>query len=439
MKKLCVSLCFLLTLFGCANEQPLKSEHIINSDIDNFWVAYDSITATNDTVKQWEHLNQLYLSKASLGLKSMIQARNYTAKEYVQTINEYPQFWKAIRENTGKAKAMSTELEVGIEKLKTLYPELKLAKIYFVIGALRSNGTTLDSMVLIGSELAFANSSTPSVEFPEYLSHLSSFFESEPSENIVFLNLHEYVHTQQKTTIGENLLAQTLLEGVAEFVAEKALGSPSPNPQINFGRENDARIKAAFEKEMFSPHVYNWIWNSPNNPFGVRDLAYYVGYQICENYYTAAADKQAAISEMIELDYNDEQELVAFVEQSGYFKKPMDTYKTAFEESRPTVLNLGTLENNSENVAVNIQELIIHFSQPMDTNARNFQLGSLGEDYVLRIEAYQGFSEDQKSVRFKIAPLSPTTQYQIVVGSGFTSEAGVPLVPYLIDFKTTGE
>jgi hypothetical protein len=40
--------------------------------------------------------------------------------------------------------------------LKVVYPELRHAKIYFTVGAMRSNGTTLDSMVLIGSEFAMA-------------------------------------------------------------------------------------------------------------------------------------------------------------------------------------------------------------------------------------------------------------------------------------------
>ena len=74
------------------------------------------------------------------------------------------------------------------------------------------------------------------------------------------------------------------MESVAEFVAEKALKTKSPNPQIEFGRNNDSKIKAKFELEMFSPNLYNWIWNSSDNEFGMRDLTYYVGYKICEDY-----------------------------------------------------------------------------------------------------------------------------------------------------------
>ncbi|MDP2684470.1 MAG: hypothetical protein Q8P20_05440, partial [bacterium] len=340
MKNIILIVIAISIIYGCAPKIDKSNQNIITSDIDNYWIAYDKITSTKDTIQQAEFLSTLFLDKASVGQKSMILARNYSEKEYLYAINNFSKFWSSIRKNTYQAKTVSKELELGIEKLNSIYPELKPAKIYFTIGALRSNGTTMDSLVLIGSELAFANKNTPTEEFPEYLAHLRSFFDSEPSKNIVFLNIHEYIHTQQKTTIGNNLLAQTVLEGVAEFVAEKTLNTKSPNPQIQFGSENDAKIKAKFEIEMFSPNISNWIWNSADNEFGMRDLAYYVGYKICVNYYNTATDKQQAIKEMIQLDYNNEIELIKFVEKSGYFSKPLIVYKEAFENSRPNVIGL---------------------------------------------------------------------------------------------------
>ncbi|MDP2724352.1 MAG: hypothetical protein Q8O72_16495, partial [Bacteroidales bacterium] len=46
------------------------------------------------------------------------------------------------------------------------------------------------------------------------------------------------------------------------------------------------------------------------------------------------------IKEMIQLDYNNEIELIKFVEKSGYFSKPLIVYKEAFENSRPNVIGL---------------------------------------------------------------------------------------------------
>jgi hypothetical protein len=72
----------------------------------------------------------------------------------------------------------------------------------------------------------------------------------------------------------------------------------------------------------------------------------------------------------------------------------------------------------------------------MNPRSRNFELGPLGEEHVLRITDFLGFSEDGKSVSFQIEKLEPLKKYQIVVGSGFSNLNGVPLVPYLIEFST---
>ena len=437
MKKLLTLLTIVSILFSCETEKP--SSNIVTKDIANFWIAYDKITATQDSILQHKLIDSLYFQKGTDGLKAIMQARNYTSQDYINAINHYPRFWNSIRKNTLKADKLSTELEKGIRKLKEIYPDSKPAKIYFTIGALRTNGTTVDSLVLIGSELALADINTPTNEFPENLSHLTSYFDSEPSKNIVFLNIHEYVHTQQKTTIGYNLLAQTVIEGVAEFLAEKALDINSPNPQIEFGRENDTEIKAKFALEMFSPYLFNWIWNSADNEFGTRDLAYYVGYKICDNYYNKAADKEKAIQEMIELDYNNEPDLIEFVERAGYFNEPLSNYRESFERSRPRVVAIKPFENNNQSVDPNTNEITILFSEPMNQRFRNFDYGPLGEVALMKIKNVVGWSDDGKSLTLEIEDLSPDKQYQITIGSGFWNLKSTPLKEYLIDFKTKAE
>ena len=83
-----------------------------------------------------------------------MEVREYSASEYVEMINKYPKFLSSLRSNTYKSKQLATELGKGIRKLENLYPNLKPAKIYFTIGCMRTNGTTRDSSVLIGAELA---------------------------------------------------------------------------------------------------------------------------------------------------------------------------------------------------------------------------------------------------------------------------------------------
>lgn len=415
-----------------------NSSLVISSDIDHFWEAYDKIQETSDTSAQKAYLQTLFLDKGTPGLAAIMQARRYTIDSYLDAIHNYPKFWESMRANMAKAKTLGPKIEEGIAAFEKIYPKLKPAKVYFTVGALRTNGTAMDSLVLIGSELALADETAVTEELPSSFGYLRAYFDSNPIENVVFLNVHEYVHTQQSTYGGYDLLSQCLFEGVAEFIPVLAMGQASPTPAIAYGEANDPAIQEAFTKEMFSPFFNNWIWNNTDNAFGTRDLGYYVGYAIAERYYEAAPDKSKAIQNLIELDFNDTLAIEGFIDQVGYFEKPIAELKAAYEASRPQVESILPLQNGGEDIDADLEEFTITFSQPMDTRYRNFQYGPKGEEVVLGVQDFLGFSEDGKSVRLAIK-MEPGQQYQIVVGEGFRTKDGVPLQPYLIDFRTAGD
>ena len=379
MSKLAVLLIALLIFTNCKNV-PHTNQNVVTTDITNFWEAYDQITATQDSVLQLKYLDSLYLQKGTVGLAGIMQARNYTPREYINAINNYPYFWKSIRKNTFVVDKIGSELESGIHKLKEVYPKLKPAKIYFTVGAFRTGGTTIDSLVLIGSEISMADSTTVTSEFPENLSHLKSHFKTNPKNHLVFLNVHEYVHTQQNPRVS-NILSMAIYEGVAEFVAVKALGISSPNPQIEFGKRNADRIRDVFEKEMFyNNNLYKWLDGNAPNEFGMRDLGYYVGYQMCENYYNQAVNKAAAIQTMIELNYANEADIEDFIKKSNYFSASLETLYAAFESKRPTVLKITQFPNNSQNVSPKTKEITLEFSEPLNGQNTSVDFGDLGQD-----------------------------------------------------------
>ena len=415
--------------------QATYSQSIIKSDVEHFWEAYDKVITSNDSLDQLRIIQKDYIEKGSPGLHAMIDARRYTAEQYLYAIQNYPKFWSSIRKQTQQINSYSDEIENGINRLKELYPSLKSAKIYFTVGVFRSNGTTVGNKVLIGSEMALTDSTVVVEEFPETLEYFKNYIATNPNKNLSFLNVHEYIHTQQKTTIGNNLLAQTVIEGVAEFIASLALNINSPNPQITFGKKNKAEVRTAFSKEMFSPHFNNWLWNNSENTFKIRDLSYYVGYTMAEEFYQSSDDKKKAINEMIELDYNDQKELESFVNQSGYFPKPLDAYRTKFESNRPKIKSIDQFDNGNQNVDSDIEVITVNFSSKMDDRFRGFDYGPLGEKNVLRVEEFLGFSEDQKSMSFKVS-LEPKKKYQITLTNRFRNTDGIPIEPYLIDIET---
>lgn len=425
-----------LIMFFVSKSFGQNNSNVITSDIANFWSAFDKITTTKDTIEQYNYLNDLFIKKGSPGLSALIEVKRYTPRLYINAINNYPLFWKSIRENTLKADSYAKEIEDGIDKLRIIYPTLIPAKIYFTVGALWTGGTTYKGKVLIGSELAMTDSSTVTKELPERFSYLPPYFATNPIKETVFLNVHEYVHTQQKTTIGNNLLEQCVLEGVAEFITVIALNKTSPNQCIGFGKKNDRKIKEAFTKEIFSSLFDNWLWNDFNNQFKMRDLGYYVGYAIAEKYYKQATNKKQVIKEMIELDYNNETELGKYVDKSGFFDKSYKRLKGDYENSRPKLINIKEFKNGNQIVNLNLTQITIEFSAVMDKRFRNFELGPLGEKNLLKLKKFIGFSEDGKSASFEIE-LKPNQQYQIIIGEGFRNDKGISLKPYLVDFKTS--
>lgn len=417
--------------------QEQKDSNVYTADIDHFWQAYDSINSTADTVLKKKHLQEYFLDKASPGQKAMIEVRNYSPEVYLNSIENLPKFWKSVRANTLTAKDRSKALVEGIKKLENIYSPLKPASIYFTMGALRSNGTTLDSLVLIGSELAMTDENTVTEEFENpFRDARRKFFDSRPIDNLTLLFVHEYVHTQQKPIV-HNLLSQCLYEGVAEFVSVKAMGEPSSTPAVAFGKENEKALVTKFEKDMFlGTKTYEWLWGDVENGFGVRDLGYFIGYEICERYYEQAADKSQAIRDMVELDYQDEDAVEEFVDGTGFFTDSLEGLYARFEGSRPTVIEMEPFANGDQVVPAGTNTLVIHFSEAMDIRRRNFDYGPLGPDNAIQITKVKGFSEDAKSLILEIEALLPNKQYQMTVGSGFMDKNGAPLKSYLIDIKT---
>lgn len=433
MNKFCFA--FVLSLLLSPGSYAQKRNNIVTADIDNFWRAYDKVRTTADSAQQVAYLDELFISKGSPGLKAMMKLKGYTSKSYTDLINKYPAYWNSIRENTLKVKKFSKDIAVNVGKLKKLYPDLKPATIYFTIGALRSGGTTVDSMILIGSEIALADRNTVTTEFTKGLENLRTYFKSDPINIVVFTNIHEYIHTQQKTTDAATLLGQSLLEGVAEFVAVKATAIQSTLPSILYGKEHEEQVRQAFAWEMFNPFTGFWLYSDARNKFNVRDLGYYVGYAICEKYYNQSDDKSAAIREMIELDYNNEDALSAFVDKSRYFDKPVQLLKSEYERSRPVVVAIKPFGNNSQNVDPATTQLTIEFSAPMDDGYRSFGLGPLGEKSIFKLKRVIGYSDDRRSLTLEIE-LEPGRHYQKTVNAYFRSKEGISLKPFLIDFTT---
>lgn len=434
MKNTLILLLPLLYIMSCTSEQ--KQEYVVTSDIEHFWQAFDQITASGDSIEQLKLLDELYFKKGSPGLKAMMEVKRYTPQDYLYAINQYTSFWPSIRKNTLQAGQSALAIEKEIEQLKRIYPTLKPAKIYFTIGCLLSNGTTSDGLVLIGAEVAMADSTVSTENLPGQLgTNLSAYFKTNPIDDVVLLNVHEYVHTQQSDN-GYDLLSQSLYEGVAEFVSVTATGKASVTPGIAYGKANEQKVMDRFRREMFSPHWNDWLYNNFENEFEMRDLGYFAGYTIAEHFYAKASDKKAAIKTLIELDFQSQSAIETFVDTTQYFKTPLATLKTNYLNDRPWVLGIQPFENGDQAVDPSIKRIKIYFSEEMNQRFRNQRIGPLGSEHVLPIRSMD-FSDEGKAIVIGVA-LEPGKQYQLELTDQYRNLNGAVLKPFLIDFKTSG-
>lgn len=309
----------LLPLGSAAAEQH-GSAQVVTADIENFWIAHDAIRSEADPARKQRLIQSLYIDRGTPGLHALMQARGYTAEQYVAAIDAWPRYWASVRPLTHRAFAATTGLEADLATLKRLYPALRPASITYAIGVLRTGGTTLDDKVLIGAELALGDDTVDVSELPQPLqTRLRTFYASQPFHNNGQNNIHEYIHTQQ-IEAGDTLAQYALREGVAELVAERVTGKKPDLPLYVYGPVHEAELKRQFQADRRGNDYRDWLYNSSANRFGVSDLGYYVGYRIASAYYAAQPDKAKAIATLIELRYDDVAAVDEVILRSGYIR-----------------------------------------------------------------------------------------------------------------------
>lgn len=407
---------------------------VVATDVDTFWAAYDSVRTTTDSLAQLGIIKARYIDGGTPGLRAFMDAKGYTAEDWVGAIRRYPKFWASIRPNTYSVKDAAPTFAPALARLRALYPALRPATIYIAVGALRSSGTTQDSLVLIGAELIAGTPETDISEFTDGMhAFLTRYFSTRPLTLLVPLNVHEYVHTQQRG-IGQTVLARAIREGSADFITELVTGTRIPLPYMTYGPAHEPALREAFKADMFTPLIGRWFYNQVStNPNHVPDLGYYTGYVIARAYYQRAPDKRAAVRDMIELPFDDDAAVEAFLTRSGYYPEPLDkaALLRAYEANRPVVTHVAPIGADGT-VDAGTTELRIEFSAPMGP-ATGMDYGPGGKAQW-PITSRIGFTPDQRGYTVRVA-LQPGRTYGFIVeGGGFRSADGYPLRPDTVTF-----
>jgi len=266
---------------------------------------------------------------------------------------------------------------------------------------------------------------------------LKTVFAKQSLDNVVYLNIHEYIHTQQGRG-SSRVLNQSIREGSCDFVAELALEKPIKTQYLVYGASRPDEIKLRFKKEMFSHDYSNWLYNGGQKSDDV-DLGYYVGYAISKSYYENAKDKPQAVKDIIELDFSDDAAVEDFLKRSGYFKERINKRKLMrqYNRSLPYIEKIEPFKNGAVNVSSDLNELKITFSKAMNTKGVSINYSERGREFF-PITKLKGYENGDKTLALFLE-LKPSTEYEFVItNTGFRSKDGYPLkhAEYLVTFKT---
>jgi hypothetical protein len=429
MKKAFLFLAFLLSFKSTAQVT------IHTTDIDNYWIAYDSIVKTHDFSARIGLINRLYIQKGTPGLHQFMWARQYNDTLYVKLMESYPKFWTSLRPNMAMVKDKQNEIVAAAKRFKELYPPLKPADIYFTIGSFRSGGTIRDNLIMIGCEIAAGMPDSDISEFPTQ--RLALVFRQQTPAHIVSLVIHEYVHTLQRGNWG-NVLASSIREGSCDFITELVLGRTLETSYLTYGRAHAAEVKERFGREMFAKNWNRWLYNTAAFDEG-GDMGYYIGYEICKAYYNNSKDKAKAIKEIIRLNYSNEKAVEQFLEKSGYYPAPIDKEKVikAYNEALPYIVSMDPALDGRTDVDSGITEFRITFSQPMDPENWSVYYTKKGKDYF-PFEKVGSMENDNKTFVFK-TNIYAGKEYEFIISDDeFSTPDGFKMrnKSFKVHFKT---
>jgi hypothetical protein len=277
---------------------------LITSDIENFWKAYDAAAPGQRT----DAFQKLYFDPGTEGLKDFITARIESAETLAKTVDRTPKFFATVRANTLKVDSQKPAILKALAQFQELYPEANFPAVYFLIGRISSGGTTGKSGLLIGTEIFSLGPGVDASEInPSFRKAMGTI------DKLPLIVVHELTHTQARrgAAVQEarrklgTMLVNVIGEGAADFMTELAAGSTINAYQHEYAdpRREELFKRFAAERAVNRNDAGNWLYNYDKVKDEPADLGYWLGAEICRDYYTKAADKRAAIREIVTVEH----------------------------------------------------------------------------------------------------------------------------------------
>jgi hypothetical protein len=229
--------------------------------------------------------------------------RRVTAQSMADRIAKDPAIYEKARACMAVLPNVKLRLAASFASFADLYPEARFPPVAIVVGHGKPVGTANSDGLYIGLEALCA----------------ADFMDPDPEDRFVHVIAHEYGHIQQpgseveQGSAGVTVLRVSLLEGVAELIAELTTGSVGNPGLTRWTNGREAEIESDFVRDMDSTDLSRWVFNYRPGSDEPYDLGYWVGYRIAKAYYLRSDDPRKALKRLIELE-----DPKAILEASGW-------------------------------------------------------------------------------------------------------------------------
>jgi len=267
--------------------EPLDAKFVL-SDINNFWIAFDSIgNSKNNPFDR-------YIKNGTVGLQDFIPNRIMSADSLLSMVESRKKDYEKMRNIETLIKEKEKQIIPYFYALEYWYPDAVYPPVYFVIGRYNSGGTSTENGLLIGAE------------------KLSSL------DYLPELVIHESIHFQQKWPEGgnTNLLQQSILEGSADFIAELVTGIKGNIKANEYGNNHKEILCKEFVQIMNEESTQDWLYFTSGKDDRPNDLGYWIGYEIVKAYFDNMDNKRLAVNHILNID-----NYSSFLNESGYLQE----------------------------------------------------------------------------------------------------------------------
>lgn len=294
-RRICVLLLLPLTICLCGSTATTTNParvQVVTSDVAHFWQAFDAAGKVPPAQRAAVYRKD-YFDRASQGLRDFDAFRHVTAQSLAFHVERHRAYYSALRPYIQQVVNQKPAILAAFHRLAVLYPGIKLPlHIYFVVGAQHGAGMNSPHGIILAAEM-FAT--PPGI--PYAYNKVSPIY-------VPFSAVHETIHLNQtyETSNKSTLLQEVINEGTADFIASLVVQEPDVRQMTDpwkYGCRHEKALFAQFEKQENQTRTAPWMFvPRPANGWP-PDMGYWLGYRIAQTYYDRAADKRAALTNLL--------------------------------------------------------------------------------------------------------------------------------------------